>query len=68
MIESLMNNKSFDNKRIAEGYAKRSWLHKRIIMELKTVIESEFKNGLDVGCFLNRHGVKRFGCKRIFHH
>ncbi len=31
MIESLMNNKSFDNKRIAEGYAKRSWLNKSII-------------------------------------
>lgn len=50
MAESLMNNKSFDNKRIAEGYAKRPWIHKRIITELKSDIGSEFKNGLDVGC------------------
>ncbi|MCR4781348.1 MAG: hypothetical protein K5851_01175, partial [Lachnospiraceae bacterium] len=26
-----MNNKSFDSHRIAEGYAKRPWLHKGII-------------------------------------
>ncbi len=29
-----MNNKSFDSKRIALGYAKRPWLHKSVIEQL----------------------------------
>lgn len=48
-----MNNKSFDNKRIANGYAKdRPWLHKSVIGQLKTDcgISTPFHNGLDVGC------------------
>ena len=46
-----MYNKSFDSKRIALGYAKRSWLHKSVIEQLKTDCNLEenfrFKNGLD---------------------
>jgi hypothetical protein len=30
-----MNNKAFDSKRIAQGYAKRPWLHKSVIEQLK---------------------------------
>jgi SAM-dependent methyltransferase len=49
-----MDNKSFDSKRIALGYAKRPWLHKSVIEQLKTDCNLEedfrFKNGLDVGC------------------
>lgn len=46
-----MNNKSFDSQRIAEGYAKRPWLHKDVIEQIKkdnNIIQLE--NGLDVGC------------------
>lgn len=45
-----MNNKSFNTKRIAQGYAKRPWLHKGVIEELKAEIGDAFENGLDVGC------------------
>ncbi|WP_029232877.1 class I SAM-dependent methyltransferase [Butyrivibrio sp. VCB2006] len=49
-----MNNKSFDSKRIAYGYAKRPWLHKSVIKQLQIdcnlVADFTFKNGLDVGC------------------
>jgi len=47
-----MDNKSFDSKRIAEGYAKRPWLHKIVMEQIKKDCEvnHEFKNGLDVGC------------------
>lgn len=45
-----MNNKSFDTKRIAMGYAKRPWLHKNVILKLAENIGSSFQNGLDVGC------------------
>ncbi|WP_026669708.1 class I SAM-dependent methyltransferase [Butyrivibrio sp. AE3006] len=49
-----MNNKSFDSKRIAEGYLKRPWLHKSVMDRLLEDLElSEgylFRNGLDVGC------------------
>jgi hypothetical protein len=31
-----MDNKSFDSKRIALGYAKRPWLHKSVIEQLRT--------------------------------
>jgi hypothetical protein len=31
-----MNSKSFDSKRIAEGYMKRPWLHKSVMDALKT--------------------------------
>ena len=50
----LMNNKSFDSKRIAEGYAQRPWLHRSVMDNLKKDLglssEYKFKNGLDVGC------------------
>lgn len=49
-----MNNKSFDSKRIALGYAKRPWLHKSVIEQLKRdcdlAEDHRFRNGLDVGC------------------
>lgn len=48
-----MNNKSFDDKRIAHGYASdRPWLHKSVIERLKydLNITKSFHNGLDVGC------------------
>ncbi|MCM1087253.1 MAG: class I SAM-dependent methyltransferase [Muribaculaceae bacterium] len=48
-----MNNKSFDEKRIATGYAKdRPFLHKLVIERLKKdcSINTLFQNGLDVGC------------------
>ncbi len=49
-----MDNKSFDSKRIALGYAKRPWLHKAVIEQLKADCKLDdnyrFKNGLDVGC------------------
>lgn len=49
-----MNNKSFDSKRIAEGYAKRPWLHKSVMDNLKKDLNLaetyKFRNGLDVGC------------------
>ena len=49
-----MNNKSFDSKRIAEGYAKRPWLHKGVIERFKADCalpgDVVFENGLDVGC------------------
>jgi ubiquinone/menaquinone biosynthesis C-methylase UbiE len=49
-----MNNKSFDSKRIAEGYAKRPWLHKSVMDALRTDLglsaDHKYKNGLDVGC------------------
>ncbi|MCH5257569.1 MAG: class I SAM-dependent methyltransferase [Lachnospiraceae bacterium] len=48
-----MNNISFDDKRIAKGYAKdRPWLHKSVIERIKSEcnINKPFKNGLDVGC------------------
>ena len=49
-----MNNKSFDSKRIAEGYLKRPWLHKSVMDALRKDLaltqEYKFRNGLDVGC------------------
>lgn len=49
-----MDNKAFDSKRIALGYAKRPWLHKSVIEQLlrDCSLDSsyKFKNGLDVGC------------------
>lgn len=47
-----MDNKSFDSKRIAEGYAKRPWLHQFVMEQIKKdcEVKHEFKNGLDVGC------------------
>lgn len=49
-----MDNKSFDSKRIALGYAKRPWLHKSVIEQLKIDCSLDegyrFRNGLDVGC------------------
>ena len=49
-----MDNKSFDTKRIAEGYLKRPWLHKNVIEKVRADLDLpegfRFKNGLDVGC------------------
>lgn len=46
-----MNSKSFDYKRIAEGYKDRPFLHKQVIEQLqKDINVSSFHNGLDVGC------------------
>ncbi|MCM1049528.1 MAG: class I SAM-dependent methyltransferase [Clostridiales bacterium] len=48
-----MNSKSFDDKRIAQGYAKdRPWLHKFVMERLKDDLRlnAPFHNGLDVGC------------------
>ena len=48
-----MDNKAFDSKRIAQGYAKRPWLHKSVIEQIKKDCslpnDYMFKNGLDVG-------------------
>lgn len=51
-MRAEMDNKSFDHKRIAEGYANRPWLHQQVIARLKEdcKIEQNFQNGLDVGC------------------
>ncbi|SFU99260.1 hypothetical protein [Butyrivibrio sp. INlla21] len=49
-----MDNKAFDSRRIAEGYAKRPWLHKSVMdmlwKDLGLADDHRFKNGLDVGC------------------
>lgn len=48
-----MNSKSFDYKRIAEGYANdRPWLHKQVIEKLwdKYDIIDKCEMGLDIGC------------------
>lgn len=46
-----MDNKAFDSQRIAEGYARRPWLHKEVIKQIKKDCNMEhFENGLDVGC------------------
>lgn len=47
-----MESLSFDSKRIAEGYARRPWLHKQVVERLITDvnIKEKFQNGLDVGC------------------
>lgn len=43
---------TFDEKRIAEGYVNRPWLHKKVIERFVSDCEvtSNFRNGLDVGC------------------
>ena len=48
-----MNEHSFDEKRIAEGYAKdRPYLHGRVMDAIKETLKitKPFQNGLDVGC------------------
>lgn len=46
-----MNNKAFDSQRIAEGYARRPWLHKEVIEQIKRDCNIEhLERGLDVGC------------------
>lgn len=46
-----MNNKSFDTHRIAEGYAKRPWLHKEVMKRIQDDCNIEnLESGLDVGC------------------
>ena len=47
-----MNNQSFDYQRIAEGYAKRPFLHKEVFKRLKEdlSVNLTYQNGLDVGC------------------
>ena len=56
-----MNNKSFDYKRIAEGYKDRPFLHKQVMEQLKNDMHIDhFQNGLDVGCGagLSTRGLK----------
>jgi len=46
-----MDNRAFDSKRIAKGYAKRPWLHKEVMEQIKKDCNIEhLENGLDVGC------------------
>jgi len=46
-----MNNKSFDTQRIAEGYAKRPWLHQGVMKQIQDDCDIKtLENGLDVGC------------------
>lgn len=46
-----MDNMAFDSQRIAEGYARRPWLHKKVIEQMKADCNIEcLENGLDVGC------------------
>ena len=46
-----MNNKAFDTQRIADGYAKRPWLHRKVIEQIKKDSQNEsMENGLDIGC------------------
>ena len=50
---SFMDNKLFNSKRIASGYANdRPWLHKSVIEQIKADFADKipFQNGLDVGC------------------
>ena len=48
----MYNDISFDTKRIAQGYAKRPWIHKEVIAQVQKCcgVNREFENGLDVGC------------------
>ena len=49
----FMDNKLFNSKRIASGYANdRPWLHKSVIEQIKADFADKipFQNGLDVGC------------------
>lgn len=50
--EHVMNNIDFNAKRIAQGYANRPWLHKKVMEQFKKDynITHNFRNGLDVGC------------------
>ena len=54
-----MDNKSFDSKRIALGYAKRPWLHKSVIERLKTDCN------LDEGFMLQRLKRQKFLMKNM---
>lgn len=45
------DNKSFDDKRIAQGYKERPFLHKQVIARFqRDITDKAFSNGLDVGC------------------
>lgn len=63
-----MKNTDFDSKRTAEGYAKRPWLHKEVMEQVKAdyQITQNFENGLDVGCGagLSTKGL-RLICNRV---
>lgn len=46
-----MNEKSFDAKRIAEGYRNKPFLHKFVMDEFQKEFGNHiYENGLDVGC------------------
>lgn len=46
-----IDNKSFDSKRIAQGYQDRPFLHKQVMERFrKDIGDRSFINGLDVGC------------------
>ncbi|MCM1388277.1 MAG: methyltransferase domain-containing protein [Bacillus sp. (in: Bacteria)] len=63
-----MDSKSFDSRRIAEGYRERPWLHKQVMERIKKDcgITNSFKNGLDVGCGagLSTKGLKLI-CEKV---
>ena len=48
----MMDSRSFDSGRIAEGYLKRPWLHKSVMEKVKEDcgMNQPLENGLDVGC------------------
>lgn len=47
-----MKKIDFNAKRIAQGYANRPWLHKKVMKQIEKDynITHKFRNGLDVGC------------------
>ena len=61
-----MNQISFDAERIAQGYAKRPWLHRSVMEQLYPAPGPLFKNGLDVGCGagLSTKALRRL-CKKV---
>ncbi|MCM1252844.1 MAG: class I SAM-dependent methyltransferase [Clostridium sp.] len=63
-----MDSKSFDSRRIAEGYTKRPWLHKQVMEQIKKDcgVTNSFQNGLDVGCGagLSTKGLKLI-CEKV---
>lgn len=50
---NTMNQRQFDYKRIAEGYAKdRPFLHSKVmeLVKRKMLLTQNYKNGIDIGC------------------
>ena len=62
-----MENKDFDDKRIAQGYKNRPFLHKQVMERFrKDVTDITFSNGLDIGCGagLSSRALKQI-CRRV---